>query len=238
MRNPESTIEQSRRPAMFEVINDLQVELETEHILRGQGIDPARASTLLTRIASGILDEANSLLKPAALYGNLPVVDFQHEQITFDGGTFTGPLVARAFAGASRLILALCTIGPGLEQRVAELMATDMTRAITLDGAGTAAVGEVSRLVKERIIANVESAGLRAGMKANPGQEGWPIEQQRTLFSLLPAERIGVRLTESCLMLPRKSVSFVIGCGAQMCADAVPCDFCSKQGRCQWRDKK
>ena len=48
MRNPESTIEQSRRPAMFEVINDLQVKLETEHILRGQGIDPARASTLLT----------------------------------------------------------------------------------------------------------------------------------------------------------------------------------------------
>lgn len=222
---------------MFEEVNDLQVELETEHILRGQGIDPERASALLTRIAAGVLDEANSLLKPAALFGNLPVVDFQHEQITFAGGTFTGPLVAQAFAGASRLIMALCTIGPELEKRVAELMTTDMTRAMALDGAGTAAVGEVSRLVKERIIANAESAGLKTGMKANPGQEGWPIEQQRTFFNLIPAGRIGVRLTESCLMLPRKSVSFVIGCGAELTADAIPCDFCSKQGRCEWRKK-
>lgn len=39
----------------------------------------------------------------------------------------------------------------------------------------------------------------------------WPIEQQRLLFSLLQdgPERIGVRLTESCLMVPNKTVSGV-----------------------------
>ncbi len=223
---------------MFEVVNDLQVTLKKEHILKGQGIDPEKASPLLTRVATDVLNEANSLLEPAALYGYLPVEDFQHEQIVFPGGTFSGPLVARAFAGASRLYLVLCTIGPALEKRVAELMAANMMQAMALDGAGTAAVGEVSRQVMERIAATAKKDGLTAGMKANPGQEGWPIEQQRTFFDLVPADKIGVRLTESCLMLPRKSVSFVIGCGENMSADNVPCDFCSKRDRCQWRNRK
>lgn len=223
---------------MFEVVNDIHVKIDTEHVLRGQGIDPAKASALLTRVAVSVTEEANSLIEPAALYGNLPVEDFQHERIAFPGGTFSGPLVARAFAGSSRLYLALCTIGPGLEKRVAELMAKDMMRAMALDGAGTAAIGEVSQLIRDRIIASAEKAGLTAGMRANPGQEGWPIEQQRTFFNLVPAERIGVSLTESCLMLPRKSVSFAIGCGENMCADNVPCDFCSKRDRCQWRNRK
>ena len=37
----------------------------------------------------------------------------------------------------------------------------------------------------------------------------WPIEQQRNLFALLGdgSQQIGVQLTDSCLMIPNKSVS-------------------------------
>lgn len=220
---------------MFEIVKDLHFALETEHILRGQGIDPAKASELLTRTASEMLDEARTLFKPVAIYGSVTVSDFQDDNVIFDGGSFSGPLVARAFTGASKLILSVCTIGPELEERVAELMDGDMMHAMALDGAGSAAVSEVSRRLRERIARSAESDGLKAGMKANPGQEGWPIEQQRTLFHVLPAHQIGVRLTESCLMIPRKSVSFVVGIGGGMCTEGVTCDFCSKREHCQWR---
>jgi hypothetical protein len=56
------------------------------------------------------------------------------------------------------------------------------------------------------------------------------------LFDLLPAREIGVQLTESCLMLPRKSVSFAVGLGSEMQADATACDLCSKRDHCRWRD--
>ena len=240
MMNSPITIEKGLRrqkPVMFEILNNPQIELGVEHILRGQGIDPERATAVLTKIASDVLDEAKSLLRPAALFGSVPVSDFQQDRITFDGGFFAGPLVAKAFAGADSLVLALCTIGKELEERIAGLMGTDMMRAMALDGAGTAAVGEVSRLIREQISSSAESAGLKAGMKANPGQEGWPIEQQRTLFNIIPAGEIGVELTDSCLMIPRKSVSFAIGIGGGMCSDVVSCEFCSKRGYCQWRSE-
>ena len=90
-------------------------------------------------------------------------------------------------------------------------------------------------MVGARVCDMASTRGSRTGMRASPGQEGWPIQQQRVFFGLLPAEEIGVRLTTSCLMLPRKSISFVIGLGPDMRADAVACDFCSKRERCQWR---
>lgn len=205
-----------------------KITLTVEHVLQGQGVDPAQAHPAAGAAAQAVLDEAHSLLVPIATYTILPVGE----------AAFEGPLVARALAGATHVALAACTIGPALEERVTALFAAgDPLRAMALDGAGIAALGQVSQIVGERICKEAAAQGLRTGMRVSPGQEGWPIEQQRVLFGLLPAERIGVRLTESCLMLPLKSVSFVVGLGPQMHADAVACDLCSKRERCRWRSR-
>ena len=217
---------------------DFWPSLEVEQVLRGQGIDdPARASQGVVALAQEVLGEARALLAPAAMYTVLPLRDFRHQQVTLEGGAvFEGPLVARALAGATQVGLAVCTIGPALEERTSALFAAgDSLQALALDGAGTAAIGELSRMLGARIRDEASARGLGTGMRASPGQEGWSIWQQRVFFGLVPAEEIGVRLTESCLMLPFKSVSFVIGLGPEMRPGAVTCDFCSKRERCRWR---
>ncbi len=220
-------------------ITDIQLSLDVEHVLKGQGIDPNRARPRVVAAAEGVLDEAQSLLDPIAMYTILPVRDFYHQTIVLDGGAaFEGPLVARALAGATEAALAVCTIGPALEEQVSAIFAADSVRAMALEGAGNAAVGEVTRLIVARICDEASARGLGTGMRVNPGQEGWPIEQQRVFFDLVPGKEIGVRLTESCLMLPRKSVSVVVGLGPEMQPDAVVCDFCSKRERCQWRAER
>lgn len=221
------------------IITDFRPVIKVAHILRGQGVDPERARPETVAIAQEMLGKAQALLAPVALYDTLPVRDFRHRVILKSGASFEGPLVTRALAGATELALAVCTVGPALEERVTALLsAGDPVRALALDGAGTAAVGEIARMVNERVCDQASKRGLRIGMRVSPGQEGWPLEQQRVLFDLLPAEEIGIRLTESCLMLPRKSVSFAIGLGLEMRADETPCDFCSKRERCNWRAQK
>ena len=223
---------------MVKQLDNPTVNLEIDDLLRGQGMDPQKASTALTKFAVEALEEARSLIKPAALYRTLPVLDYQHETVIFDGGSFSGALVARAFAGATNLTMAICTIGPALEKRSDEVSPASLMQALALDGAGTAAVEILSRQLAKKIKEDAAKSGFKTGMKANPGQEGWSIEQQRVLFKLIPAEQIGVKLNDSALMIPRKSVSFVIGMGEEMCAEAVPCDFCSKREHCQWRKEK
>jgi hypothetical protein len=230
----------AQSPHPLTVVAEIQVSLEVTHILEGQGIPPAKASPAVVAVAQEVLAEARSLLAPAALYTLLPVRAVEHEQILLDGGAvFAGPLAARVLAGASEAVAAVCTIGPALEERSAALFAAGYPlQGLAMDGAGTAAIRLLAGAVGVRICDEATARGLRVGMSADPGQEGWPITQQRVLFDLLPAEKIGVRLTDSCLMLPRKSVSFVVGLGPDMRADAVPCDFCSKRERCHWRRQK
>jgi hypothetical protein len=141
-------------------------------------------------------------------------------------------------AGAEQLYVAVCTIGDALEKRVDQLMTEDPVKAIALDGAGITALRKVSLAVGDLISEDICALNLSQGMRAQPGQEGWPIEQQREVFKLLPCDEIGVRLTESCLMLPRKSVSFVIPRGKDLSDAKAPCDFCSKRERCEWRKEK
>jgi len=221
-------------------VTDFQISLEASQVLEGQGIPPTQASAPLQAAAQDVIDEAHGLLSPAAMYTILPVRHFEHEQVVLDiGASFSGSLVARALTGATEVALAVCTIGPALEERMSTLFAEgESVRAVALEGAGIAAVRQVTNLVGVRICDAATARGLSVGMRASPGQEGWSIQQQRLLFGLIPAGQIGVRLTSSCLMVPRVSVSFVIGLGPDMRADAVPCDFCSKRERCQWRRAK
>lgn len=218
------------------ILTDIDISLDLEEVLEGQGIPPSRARPGVIAEARDVLEEARGLIEPAALYTVVPVRDFHHQTIVLDdGAAFEGPLAARALAGAEKIALAVCTIGPALEERMNQLFAEDPVRAMALDGAGTAALRGVSRAVVAEVRGIAEEHGWGSGMRAQPGQEGWSIWQQRVIFERLPADEIGVGLTDSCLMIPRKSVSFVVGMGPDMRPDAVACDFCSKRHRCPWR---
>ncbi len=223
---------------MYESITEFDFTLSEEDVLKGQGIDPNRASPKLFSKAGEVIKEANSLIKPAAMYTIVEVNSFEHQRITFEGGSFEGPLVAKAMAGAEHLNIAICTIGGELEKRVEEKMNENPIMGVTLDGAGIAAVRKVSQTIEDIISELACELDTSLGMRAQPGQEGWPIEQQRLVFSILPADKIGVHLTESCLMIPRKSVSFIIPRGKELSSSVIPCDFCSKRNRCEWRKEK
>jgi hypothetical protein len=220
---------------MYKRITDFDIILTEEDVLKGQGVEPGRASERLVENARAVIDLALGLIQPAALVKIVDVDDFAHQRISFDGGVFEGGLVARALAGAEQLVVLVCTIGPALDNKVSDMMKENPVEAVTLDGAGIAAIRNVSRAMEHLVQEEAEELGLSLGMRASPGQEDWPIEQQRQLFTLLPTSEIGVQLTDSCLMLPRKSVSFIIPRGKKMSSDKIPCHFCSKRFRCNWR---
>ncbi|MDY6827421.1 MAG: hypothetical protein SVV67_09680 [Bacillota bacterium] len=223
---------------MFNIVDEFDIKLTVEDILKGQGIDPNRASERLFKISESVIEETYSLIKPAAIYTLRKVNSFEHKKVVFDGGTFEGSLVARAMAGADEIYIAVCTIGMELEERVEKLMDENPVMGVTLDGAGVAAVSKVSQTVEDLICSKAYKLDLSLGMRAEPGQEGWPIEQQRQVFSILPTDKIGVHLTENCLMIPRKTISFVIPQGKNLDNSIAPCDICSKRNRCGWRNEK
>ena len=115
------------------------------------------------------------------------------------------------FKDAEKVALCICTIGPELEEDIKELMEkNEMLRALILDSIGSEAAEEVA-IQSDRILAErAREMNLWPSKRFSPGYGKWDIREQRFMFRVLPAQDIGVRLTESCMMIPRKSVSFRI----------------------------
>ena len=56
-------------------------------------------------------------------------------------------------------------------------------------------------------------SGNKITNRYSPGYCGWQVAEQHKLFQLIPDNYCGIRLTESALMDPEKSVSGIIGIG-------------------------
>ena len=66
--------------------------------------------------------------------------------------------------------------------------------------------------VCEDLGADARAKNLRTSIPLIPGMNDWPVDVgQPQIFSVLDAARIGVSLNESAQMIPRKSISMLVG---------------------------
>ena len=65
---------------------------------------------------------------------------------------------------------------------------------------------------------------------------GWSVEEgQPQIFSLLDSSQVEVRLTDSAIMLPLKSLSLVLGMGPGLNRQGTTCDFCAMREVCKYQ---
>ncbi len=222
------------------VLLEWNFKLDVDGVLRGQGADPEvlrQRSPHLVEAAARAIEEGTPLLRPAVLCREVAVQALQHERLLLrGGGRLSGPLIARHLGRAEKVVAVLCTIGSELEGRVAEAMSSNMVHGLALDGVGSAAVEALAQAACQRLAAEAALEGLSTTMSLSPGMVGWPVDEgQPEVFDLLDGARIGVTLTQSCLMIPRKSLSFVVGVGREVGQQGQPCDYCSMRETCLYR---
>jgi hypothetical protein len=78
---------------------------------------------------------------------------------------------------------------------------------------------------------HAQELGLGTTVRFSPGYCDWSLREQITLFRMVKTRSIGVSLSPSALMKPRKSVSGVFGLSADGPASRVrsnPCLMCEK----------
>lgn len=134
--------------------------------------------------------------------------------------------------------VAVCTIGAALEQE-SEQRAVDtaLLDALVLDAIGSAAAEAAADALNLELCNVATERGLEAAPRVSPGYGSWHTSCQTSLLGLLPIERIGIRLTSGAMMVPRKSVSFVVGFVAPGGSTGHAASRCSRCGllRCRHR---
>jgi hypothetical protein len=223
----------------MELLIDFDLSLDQDDVLRGEGADPVIVRSkkpAMLSAASLALKEGYPRLHPAAVIHKSKVVEYRHERIILeDEKELSGSLVSRHLAGAQQVVLALTTIGSGLEEYASSQMGKDPLLSLALDGLGTSAVEILGEQVCRRIGKQAEIAGLTASTPLSPGEPDWPVEiGQPQIFSLLDPAMVGIKLTSGGMMIPKKSISFVVGIGADM-SRADFCELCNFNERCRYR---
>jgi hypothetical protein len=220
-------------------VSDLDINVDS--VLRGQGADPKsirKRSPRLVEVAARALDMAITLVEPKVTWKQVGVKSLKHEKLELEDGTLLrGPLVSQHLVGADAVMAVLCTVGSKIDQHATETMAADMVLGLAIDGVGSAAVEALANAFCRTNEIEAEAKGLKTTMPLSPGMIGWSVEEgQPVIFDLLESSEIGIELTPHKIMVPRKSLSMLIGVGTGLGEQASTCDYCAMKETCQYQD--
>jgi hypothetical protein len=101
-----------------------------------------------------------------------------------------------------------------------------------LDSIGSAATEQLAEAANDRLCQLGILLGLRVTNRISPGYAGWDVGDQRGVFRLCPGDPAGIHLTDACVMIPGKSISFVVGIGPRARVD----HYFTQCRRCWLRD--
>jgi hypothetical protein len=213
------------------VIRDIPLTLQTQDVLRREGLriypqSRPEIEGLVLELLNSV--ERTQLLKPAVAYEIYPINGTDCRQLSLE----------KVRRGAKELAAVVGTIGHGLEKQVTEYFKRgEPLRGVLLDGIGSAAVDTLTQEACKLIAGEASSRGYQTSSPISPGMPGLPIAEQWQLFKLVPAREIGVSLTTAGIMMPRKSVSMVIGIGPRMkkWTQAEVCARCCLGKTCRYR---
>ena len=107
-----------------------------------------------------------------------------------------------------------------------------------LDAAGVFAVGKLIERARSIVERYAAERHWGVGAELAPGQlSGWAIAEQSLVGRLLDFGSIGVRLTDSGMLVPQKSASMMVGIGPDYQSSEVrsPCEYCDLGETCRYR---
>jgi hypothetical protein len=229
------------------ILDHWQLELNTDDVLRAQGADPVvirqRRPALIASTEKAI-KLSRALLHPTVLYDQYRVRRFFHKRLELESHSdgnhtaqLSGELIAHHMAQAQTVIVMVCTIGNELDDCLSSLFQADPVLALALDGVGSAAVELLAIQACNYFETQAKENGLQATLPLNPGMVGWSVEEgQPQIFTLLESEKINVSLTDSCMMVPNKSISMILGLGKDVSSTGKPCDYCNLNGVCKYQN--
>ena len=206
------------------------LSIPEKHIGIVLGYPEGRMPNLIKDIFHELRDQAARYCSIKGGYRLLPSEHFMrdNEMVNINGYQLhIGRIIAKQLRGADFAALFACTLGSGLEDWAKKSLATgEAVKGYIIDAIGSEMIELAMDKIEVILSEQMAAQGLRITSRFSPGYCGWPVNDQHTLFSLLPADFCGISLTPTALMIPIKSISGLIGVGPRVRKMTYPCQIC------------
>lgn len=209
-------------------LNEIPI-VEVLHFLgwRGSPID----AELLRQIRR-IIDSALGTICP-----RIAIRRFVLEQdLSLRGTTFSpaGEDVKTMLSGCTEAVLLAATLGAESERFLLQIQARSSSDALLADAVLSAAIEAVCNEAENALRSQIEKRQQYLTDRFSPGYGDMPMAQSREICEVLSAGReIGLTVSSSGIMIPRKSVTAVMGISmSPVKRRASACESCSSAATC------
>ena len=210
------------------IIDNLSIDISLNEVCRRLHLDPDSG----TGEIQPLIDMATTLIEPRALYDVRFIEAKLEDSVRVDGVRLESRVLRKNLDQVERIFPFVITLGSGLGDKQAQT--ADLLENYYLDTIGNVALNSAREQLKRRLKSRF---ALEKISSMAPGSlPDWPIEQQAPLFKLLGDvdSSIGVKLTDSLLMMPAKSIS---GLYFPTEVSFFSCQLCPRE-RCESRKAK
>jgi len=210
------------------ILNNIQITLDADAVKTRLRLKRDRDLKAL----QGLVAVVQSWVEPRVLYKICYIDEKLAEGVIVEGRHLNSRVLRKNLDKIERIFPFVITIGSKFTEKMDAC--SDLLEKFYIDTIGNVALNQVRLELKNHLKA--EYAVDKTAFMAPGSLPDWPIEEQKPLFELLgdvPAA-IGVKLTESFLMLPAKSVS---GIYFPTETSFFSCQLCPRE-RCDSRKAK
>jgi len=184
------------------ILNDIPFEPDLDQLLKRLRI---KAGSRRVDDLKRMVSDAQAIAKPKALYEVSFIESRGDDYVVVDGVTFKSRVLVVNLSPVHRVFPYVATCGVELERWASSI--DDLLQKYWADTISEMALRSATEALHEHL-----DKRYRPGKTSvmSPGSlPDWPLREQRPLFALLgdPERDIGVRLLDSLLMTPTKSVS-------------------------------
>lgn len=208
--------------------------LNPTEILRYLGCRSPQPPEELVQSVARCSEEILAAARPKTVWRLLPL---EGVHLTGTEVTFQGDDIRRHLSGCHQVILMAATLGPEVEQLLMRAQVRDMAQALVLDSCASAAIEAVCDQLEEELRQRFLAQGEHLTDRFSPGYGDFPLGQQPELCRLLDTQRrIGLTLSTSGILIPRKSVTAVLGVSDRpRHRRSQGCEGCAMYETCQMR---
>lgn len=201
------------------------------------GTAPEPVTTLIREISEELVTKGG-IRAEYRLFGDIDL-DSDKKTIEIEGVIFNvRHIIFKQIREADEAALFICTAGREVSELSRKSMSEgDLLKGYVYDVIGSEVVESAADRMQEELRRAAAAEGKMITNRFSPGYCGWDVAEQHKLFSFFSDNFCGITLTESALMNPVKSVSGVIGIGANVRFAPYQCKLCD-DSNCIYRNRK
>lgn len=150
------------------------------------------------------------------------------------GKLLQGNDIKNHLSECGKVIIFAATLGAAVDKLIRAAEISDMAYAVVLDACASAFIEDYCDKCEKKLHEDIDGFFT---WRFSPGYGDFPISSQADFIRFLSADkRIGLTATEKYILIPRKSVTAVIGVGEKPGkAEKIGCESCNMKDTCKYR---